>query len=362
MAGRHVEYVIDYLTDERLEMRRRCKNRINRSLFLRMMFVFCAFISATTLSGKTNINEQRKLLKKYDLWSDSTIQGVYRDAPHLFWRYVQDNNKQYQQVINAARKGKARKAQEVISLAIAEIQESYKPGEYVEGISELLDSLKYRSGIMTLYPNEAQLNLDWSRSVNAYTIPDGAVFLNAGLLLRLECDYNLLMAAYAHELSHFVLQHAFCKVYYNQKKAKKNNILSAIASATVVSAGAFADMRFAESCTYANITKSTLPLIDAIIRGSDENARTYAIKYNREQEYEADIIGYRFLEAIGIDGSYYIEMLNRIKSELEIFSNDESSHPLIEDRISLLEFMRSKPNLKRKPVDSGDDIYYREEY
>ena len=320
-------------------------------------------ISSFSAVSRTSIKEQRDLLKRYDLLELKPVQGKFKDSPHLFWQYLKENNKRYNEAVSAARKGKAKEAQKAIGAAIAEIRSTYIPDEYISGITELLDSLKSGSGISKLFPREAKLFLDPTEYPNAFSLPDGTVFITYGLMKQLRFDYNLLMAAYAHELAHFVLQHSFCRIYFCDKKAKKNKLLTDIFTAVSVSAAAYSDLKFAEAGISTNTTQNAVQLWIALDKAQLKDSKSYQMRYDREQEYEADILGYRFLESIGIDGAYYIDMLKSIKSDLEIFNNDESVHPLTDDRIALLEFLRTNPNLKPKPSTiSDDDIYYQEIY
>lgn len=329
---------------------------------LRILLAFCLVFFCFEAQGELKIKEQRKLLQKYDLWHDKEIDGIYRDSPGEFWNYLRENNKPFQKALKAAQNGKAKNAQKVLGEAIAEIESMYEPPEYVEGVSELLDSLKAGSGIMDLYQREAELRIDWSMVPNAFTLPNGIVYMTAGILARMDLDYNMLMAVYAHELAHFVLQHSFTNIYYEDRRRKRNELLAGIASVVYVTAAAVSDFVAASNGVPSNSTAYSVDAAISIMNGAKKNVKSFQMKYTREQEYEADIVGYRFLESIGIDGSYYIEMLRRMKSDLEIFSNDGSTHPLTEDRIVLIEFMRTNPSFKPKQIDSGDDIYYREEW
>lgn len=321
------------------------------------------FMVCFGMVAKTSIDEQRKLLKQHDLIELLPLNGKFKDSPHLFWEYVRDHNKQYQEALKAAKNGKAKEVQKYIGDAIFEIKQSGFQNDYISGISELLDSLRVNSGIMELYPRESHLYCDPTEIINAYTLPDGTTFISYGLMKAVDFDFNLLMAVYAHELSHFVLQHSFSHLYFSKKKAKKNKILAEIFTGITAGAASFTDIQFAENGIETHIVDGVVQMGAGANEMSKKDAMTYSMKYSREQEYEADILAYRFLESIGIDGLYYIEMLNIIKSDLEIFSNDESTHPLTDDRIALIEFLRTNPRLDPKPTTtSDDDIYYIESY
>lgn len=330
---------------------------------LRFLVIVSLFMVCFCMEAKTSIDEQRKLLKQHDLTEILPLNGKFKESPHLFWEYVRDHNKQYQEALKAAKSGKAKEIQRSIGEAIYEMKQSGHYDKYIPRISELLDSLKSKSGISELYPRESHLYLDFTEEINARAMPDGTILISLGLLKALDFDFNLLMGVYAHELTHFVLQHTFSHLYFSKKKAKKNKMLAAIFTGITVAAAGYADIQFASNDVETHTVDNAVQIGTGLKEATEKNTMTYVMKYNRELEYEADILAYRFLESIGIDGNYYIETLNRVKSDLEIFSNDESTHPLTEDRIALIEFMRTNPNLTPKPTTpSDDDIYYIESY
>ena len=60
-------------------------------------------------------------------------------------------------------------------------------------------------------------------------------------------------------------------------------------------------------------------------------------KYDREQEIEADIVAYRFLEWIGIDPAEFIMALERTNLDnLTGAGEKDSDHPSTEFRVGLL--------------------------
>ena len=323
-------------------------------LILRRIIIIALLFGGLGLSAKTSVKEQRKLLQKYDM--PNMAEECYDGAQS--WRYIQKNNVHYQEALRAAQSGRAREAQRAIRDAIYQIQSNAQPKEYISGISELLDSLQANSGIKELYPYEANINIDYSPIPNPYSLPDGTVYISLGMLSRLDFDYNLLMAVYAHELAHFTLQHAFAHIYFSKKKEKKALLLAGIASAVVAGAAAYGETKMAEMPgeQQGYFRDSAVDFARSMEKVAKKDARTWQFKYNREQEYEADILAYRFLESIGIGGGCLIEALDRIKSNLEIFSNDETTHPLTEDRIALLRYMSTNPNIKPKAIDN-DPIY-----
>lgn len=80
-------------------------------------------------------------------------------------------------------------------------------------------------------------------------------------------------------------------------------------------------------------------MIENNIIWAGDNALKYRYKYSREQEVEADIIAYRFLEYMGLGGENYINALRAIGYENDAYYDDTSSHPTTEFRVKLLEYL-----------------------
>ena len=102
----------------------------------------------------------------------------------------------------------------------------------------------------------------------------------------------------------------------------------------------------------------------AIINFFDNKSYFYGFKYSREQELEADLIAYRYLEAIGLGGYAMImalEMLNDPSDNQEdIATND---HPTTQYRIEFLKYIYAiehqniENDQKHEQVVSVDDSY-----
>ena len=327
----------------------------------RIVFLLCGILMVQFVCAETSIREQRNLLKKFDL--KDTLATF--DSPGKYWPFIQENSRSFQSALKAAKSGKAREAQRAIGLAISEIRGTMPPKEDLGEVDELLDSLVAGSGIREILPHEAKLYLDMSEYPNAFALPDGTVYMTAGMLIRREFDYNLLMCVYAHELTHVILQHSFLAAHDAVKRKKKAEMMTGIFTAVSVGAAMYADISLASNGinTYGDYTTDAVRLSQEVKKSLNKSAQTISMVYGREQEYEADILGYRFIRSLGIDGRYYVEMLRRLNSKLEIFSNDESTHPLTDDRIALIEYIRTNPSLKMHYNEVlDDDIYVKDEF
>ena len=89
---------------------------------------------------------------------------------------------------------------------------------------------------------------------------------------------------------------------------------------------------------------------DSVISGNDALIDAFSLrtilsnyKYSREQEIEADILAYRFLEFMGVSPEDYIKALeNLVENNYELlkYTDDKfSDHPFIMHRINILRML-----------------------
>jgi predicted Zn-dependent protease len=136
------------------------------------------------------------------------------------------------------------------------------------------------------------------KDLNAFALPGGKVFINAGVILQTDSEAEL-AGLITHELSHAILSHGFQQV-------TKGNLLANIAQFIPLGG----------------------PLTDLLM-----------LDYSRDQERQADILGTRLLVAAGYasDGLYNLMVtLQEEKGGGSSFISFFSTHPATKDRIKYL--------------------------
>lgn len=140
-----------------------------------------------------------------------------------------------------------------------------------------------------------------SPSLNAFALPNGSIYINAGLLSRLENEAQL-ATVLAHEATHFTHKHGWRQM---------SNVKAKSAAASFLSLG--------------------IPILPALA------AVTSIYGFSRDLEREADAVGMERLEAAGYDVREAPETFMILKKEVETLDIDEpyffSSHPKLTDRI-----------------------------
>jgi predicted Zn-dependent protease len=147
-----------------------------------------------------------------------------------------------------------------------------------------------------------------SDEINAFTLPGGYVFVNTGLL-RMSGNEAELAAAIAHEIGHAAARHA-------TRQASRNQLVG----------------------------MSTIPLV--IFGGAGGVAARQAVnmaapmafmKFSREFETEADLLGIQYLWKAGYDPTATVDLFEALESTEKRQPGSVSklfrTHPLTQDRI-----------------------------
>lgn len=143
--------------------------------------------------------------------------------------------------------------------------------------------------------------------LNAFALPGGKVFINAGALARTNSEAEL-AGLLAHELSHAVLSHGFQLV--------------------------------AEGNLTANVTQ--------FIPGGNTIANLLTLKYSRDMERQADNLGTRLIVSTGYAADGLRNLMVTLKQQ-EKFSPPRwlASHPNPNERIRYLENLIERNNYNR---------------
>jgi Zn-dependent protease with chaperone function len=165
------------------------------------------------------------------------------------------------------------------------------------------------------------------RSVNAFAIPDGHIFVNLGTLLFTQ-DLDELSAVIGHEIGHSQMRH-IPDNFEAQKKISTAAILGVLAG-TILS---------------AKNPEAGAALVFSSLGGS-ENIK---LAYSRQYEYDADDFSKNIMNTTGIDPSAMARFLIRLRS----FSGSSDipeyllTHPYTENRIVNMKEDPGKPKPDR---------------
>jgi len=143
-----------------------------------------------------------------------------------------------------------------------------------------------------------------SPSLNAFALPNGSIYINTGMLSRLENEAQV-ATVLAHEGVHFTNKHS-----WKQRRNVKNTTAFSTGFGMVIGIPGLGDL----------ISLSSI------------------YGYSKDLEREADADGFRRLQAAGYDVSQAPVTFEFLLAEVEALDIDEpyffSTHPALEDRIN----------------------------
>ena len=192
--------------------------------------------------------------------------------------------------------------------AAGEFDDALENGEHVYE-NAVLET--YVQGIMDkLYPEYVgaiDVKVSNSPELNAFALPNGSIYINTGMLARLENEAQL-ATVLAHEGAHFIHKHG-----WKQQRNVKTSSAFGLGVGMFVGIPALGDVMAASS-----------------IYG-----------FSRDLEREADAMGFERLQATGYDVSQAATTFRHLAEEVEALDVKEpyffASHPKLAERIRSFE-------------------------
>lgn len=159
-------------------------------------------------------------------------------------------------------------------------------------------------------PSSINLLIQQNPDINACCYPNGTIVLNTGLLAALHSEAEL-VAILSHEIAHFVLDHSVQNVLAETNRAKWAEFWASLATGlTAVAEGyitANNEYYVPGAATYSMATLSTSIAVKIIER--------LGMKYNHDQESEADKYAIEVLKILGYDENALASALSRLEDE-----------------------------------------------
>jgi beta-barrel assembly-enhancing protease len=200
--------------------------------------------------------------------------------------------------------------------------------EYIEDIGErLIENLpaEYRQPAFKYSFDVVNL-----RDINAFALPGGPMFVNRGMIQAAGSEGEV-AGVMAHELSHVVLRHGTAQASAGQKFA-----IGAIAGQIL---GAIVGGRTGS----------------VIAQGSELGIGTYFLKYGREYERQADLLGAQIMARAGYDPRAMARMFQTIEREGSGRGPEWlSSHPNPGNRVEAINREAQMLRVSAAPASNGD--------
>ena len=289
---------------------------------------------------RKTIREFKKILGEMDVCGK-----IPKCTPQSFWHDFQAKNPRFQNLMQKLHK---KKIPSSLKNANDELQSAktyiYTRLQKLHPHDPGFLEYKLKESICDTYSFISEIRTYPSSSVNAFATPFGEIYLTDAIKERYHYNNTLLIGVCAHEATHYLCHHSLVGLWQQNRKERKNNILSNIAvgvnTAIHVAAGIYTASNgvSTDDDYWIGMNSINSNLIDSF----DANTYNFQFKYNRGQELEADITAYRFCEAMGLGGYAYIIALELLgDSQTEMKSSKIDDHPTTSFRIGLLKYLYS---------------------
>lgn len=287
--------------------------------------------------------EYKKIASKYDVPEE--VRTLVDCGNDVYWDVLLNNNETFLQFLSDMTKNKGAEKEAMQKwVNTPKFYPRYSPLVYND-MQGLCDTILMDMGI----PQKAQkctLHIIEDDDVNAYSVltEDGfAICINSGLLNKPGWNYNMIIGLVAHEYAHGALMHHVRGFYAEAKQRRKNELLGGIAAGlNAVAAGA--DAYTAGLTGNKPNTDHYVHEIEKIGEQVITETKLYSCKYSREQEYEADLVGFRFMQFMGMEDEY-IELLKFLGTDYDFLYSKWSDHPTISNRIAFLLYLKENPEI-----------------
>lgn len=258
-----------------------------------------------------------------------------------FWENTISSNKNYKKnIINNSKQVRNLRSSfnEISQQAVTEIAKNsgfYEDdiflNDYLTNVVQLLSG-----GFNPQTRSLATAKIMLEVSPNACAYPNGTLVFNTRLLSMMECEEELL-GVVAHELAHYMLEHALTNYIAMEKKEKRAKTWANIAAASGTILGAAAEVAAGDGSGAGIVAGAEFGfIIGEMVTANLENL---GYKFSQEQELEADKVAAALLEQIGVSKSYYASALDKLRQEDYRFGREivktrkKSTHPALDERI-----------------------------
>ena len=316
-----------------------------KRIYMIIVLLVCPFISTYGVE----LNYQAAITRS-DPWT--YVNNIPRTSPNEFWLSVTSHNKEYLKLKSKMEHPTKLYMQAAndyaydrnITKKYYNLQKEY----HILIENEITDSLTTLFGLKEI-DKDAEFFFVDERERNAYCDTYGKMRIYT--MLADSLTFPELIGVCAHEMSHHIFKHLLGRGYAVLKKKKKNQIWAEIGTGLTVGAvaasQAYASVYGVQSNTdWGSYAQS---VYNDYNKDAYHASINYRYRYTRENEAEADIVAFRFLQWLGYDGYEFISMLKKIDDGItKTKKHDE--HPVTIQRIRLIGQLYKKDG-KQDPLE-----------
>jgi len=170
------------------------------------------------------------------------------------------------------------------------------------------------------------------KAINAFALPGGPMFLNRGMIEAADSEAGM-AGVMAHELAHVLLRHGTANVTKAQNPWLQLGNAAGVIAGAIVGGGAG----------------------QAIATGTQFGLGTVLLKYSREYEKQADLLGAQLMARSGYDPRQLARMFEKIAAESTGGAPEwMSSHPNPGNRTAYIEQEAAQLEIAEREQDDED--------
>lgn len=185
-------------------------------------------------------------------------------------------------------------------------------------------------------PGNINIKILKNPSPNAAMLPNGTMLINTGLLSLVNSEAELL-AVMAHEVAHFVLDHAIINRNKAIQRKKRAEFWAGVATAAAAVGEAY---MASQDANYAPGAITAETMIAAYSIAESINTRL-GLKFTQSQEFAADKASKDLFKFLKMDTTALGSVLSKIRNYSIITGNylaltGSGNHPAIDERIKII--------------------------
>jgi len=309
-------------------------------------------ITTTAQTAKT-----KKYIQKLDV--KEIVENINGITPTEFWKAIHDNSNRVREIDKAYQK-KDKAYQDACGVLAIATKYNSQHDKTISDFTETIEKLKTDLGIRELATKQPIRIID-NNTINASMDAFGLMRINKGAFQQL--TYPELLAVCAHEMAHYADMHVVSGLYKKAKKQRRNNAWAEIGTSMAVGV-------FAATATYGSANGQDTQHFNELIANADKilqraydyadyATEKYKYRYSREEEIQADIIAYRFMEFVGMEGENMILALEKLKQLYgDTPETKHNDHPSIATRTEILRSLKPlATSIGRKAVKNKDEDF-----
>ncbi|MBD5216515.1 MAG: M48 family metalloprotease [Bacteroidales bacterium] len=317
----------------------------------KLALIYASLFSIAAFAGSLE-KDYQKIASKFDVPIE--VRNLSDVSNQDYWNAFLNKNEAY--IKHITDMGKDKSLEKQAKQVLLETPKFYPQySAFVDrSMQNFCDSLLTELGAPADGPKcSIHVIYDENVDANAVLTEDGfAICLYSGLFTQPGLTRDMLLGIVAHQYAHGALLHSERDIYARIRR-ENGTLLGNIATYTL----GFALIALAapdysnENISFAAESYYEHENAERIEREIAKKEAIYAYNYSVNQEYEADLAAFRFMQFLGKEDAY-IEALKFLGADTDLFyANNDAPRPTVASRIAFLKYMEEHPEIRNTEND-----------